>query len=73
MPFLLIGYYYEYEHLVVNFDTDKILPCRVGFVVSVSASHMVGHGAPQSGYTKDHHKIGSNCLPAWHACVRVGD
>ena len=23
------------------------------------------------GYTKDHHKNGTNCLPALHACVRV--
>ena len=24
------------------------------------------------GHTKDHHKNGTNCLPALHACVRVG-
>ena len=44
-------------------------PCRVGLVVSVSASHMVGRGfASRLGHTKDHHKIGTNCLPAIHAC-----
>ena len=36
-------------------------PCRVGSVGSVSASR-----------TKDHHKNGTNCLPAWHAMRRVG-
>ena len=47
--------------------------CRFGLVVSVSASHTVARGfAPQPGHTKDHHKNGTNCFPAWHACVRVG-
>ena len=32
-------------------------PCRVGSVGSVSASRT---------------KRSTNCLPAWHACVRVG-
>ena len=51
----------------------SILPCQVGLVVSVSASHMVGRGfAPQSGHTKDYHENATNCLPAWHAGVRVG-
>ena len=44
---------------------------RVGLVVSVSASHVVGRRfAPGSGPTKDHHKDGTNSLPAWYACVR---
>ena len=48
-------------------------PCQVGSVDSVSASHTVGRDfAPRSGHTKDHHKNGTKCLPAWHACVRVG-
>ena len=48
-------------------------PCRVGLVVSMSASHAVGRGfASRPGHTKDHHKNGTNCHPAWHACVRVG-
>ena len=34
---------------------------------SVSASHTVGRGfASRPGHTKDHHKNGTNCLPAWH-------
>ena len=42
--------------------------CWVGLVVSVSASHTVGHEfASRQGHTKDHHKNGTNCLPAWHA------
>ena len=28
--------------------------------------------ASRLGHTKDHHKNGTNCLPALHACVRVG-
>ena len=41
------------------------LPCRVCLVVWVSASHKVGHGfASRPGHTKDHHKNGTNCLPA---------
>ena len=40
---------------------------------SYSASHAVGRGfAPQPGHTKDHHKNGTNYLPAWHTGVRVG-
>ena len=40
-------------------------PCRVGLVVSVSASHTVGREfASRPGLTKDHHKNGTNCLPA---------
>ena len=43
-------------------------PCRVGLVVSVSASHIVGHEfASQQGHIKDQHENGTNCLPAWHA------
>ena len=43
-------------------------PCRVGLEVSVSASHTVGREfAPRPGHTKDHHKNGTNYLPALHA------
>ena len=45
-----------------------IVPRRDGLVVSVSASHAVGRDfASRTGHTKDHHKIGTNCLAAWHA------
>ena len=48
--------------------TQLPAPCRVGLVVSVSASHTIGHGfAYRPGHTKDHHTNGTNCLPAWHA------
>ena len=50
-------------------------PCQVGLVMSLSASHMVGRCnwfASRPGHTKDHHKNGTKCLPALHACVRVG-
>ena len=44
-----------------------LIPCRVGLVVSVSSSHTVVCGfASRSGHTKDQHKNGKNCLPAWH-------
>ena len=37
-----------------------------------SASHTVGcEFASQLGHTKDHHKNGTNCLPALHTSVRV--
>ena len=42
-------------------------------VVSISASHAVGLGfTPQQGHAKNHHKNGTNCVPAFHACIRVG-
>ena len=45
----------------INFN----IPCRVGSVDSVSASRTVGREfASRSGHTKDHHKNGTNCLPA---------
>ena len=41
------------------------VPCRVGSVGSVSASRTVGRDfAPRPGHIKDHHKNGTNCLPA---------
>ena len=49
------------------------LPCRVGLVVSASASHTVGRRLVRwPGQTKDHHTNGTNCISALHACVRVG-
>ena len=55
----------EYEGIVIF---NYLVPCRVGLVVSMSACHMVGYEfASRPGHTKDHHKNGTNCLPAWHA------
>ena len=46
----------------------KKVPCWVSLVVSVSASYTVTREfASRPGHTKDHHKNGTNCLPAWHA------
>ena len=46
----------------------RVSLCWVGLVVSVSASHTVGRElASRPGNTKDHHKNGTNCFPAWHA------
>ena len=42
--------------------------CRVGSVVSVSASRtVVREFASRPGHTKDHNKNGTDCLPVWHA------
>ena len=38
-------------------------PCRVGSVGSTVSREF----ASRPGHTKDHHKNGTNCLPAWHA------
>ena len=46
-------------------ESNPHLPCRVGSVGSVSASHTVGREfASRPGHTKDHHKNGTNGLPA---------
>ena len=48
------------------------VPCRVGLMVSVSASHTVGREfASWPGHTKYHHKNVTDCLPVWHA-MRYG-
>ena len=50
----------RYGHLTFVF-----IPCRVGSVGSVSTSGTVGRAFPsRPGHTKDHHKNGTNCLPA---------
>ena len=42
-------------------------------MVSLYVFHaVIRRFAPQPSNTKDHHKNGTNCLPAWHACIRVG-
>ena len=49
-----------------------IIPCRVGLVISVSASHTVGREfASRPAHTKDHYKNGKNSLQGMQ-CVRVG-
>ena len=53
---------------ILNIPYTVMRPCLVGSVGSVSASRTVGHEfASWPGHTKDHHKNGTNCLPAWHA------
>ena len=43
-----------------------------GFV-SMSGSSAVGCGfTHRLGNTKDLHKVGTNCLSAWHPGIRVG-
>ena len=45
---------------------------QLGLVVSVSASHAIGCGFKLwPGHTKNLNKNGTNCLPAWHACVSI--
>ena len=41
-----------------------------GLVVDMSASHVVGNRlTSRLGHTKDHHRNGTNCLPACHTCI----
>ena len=50
----------------------KSVRVRRALVVGVSASRVVGRRfTPRPGYTKDHHKNGTNCLPAKQATVGV--
>ena len=59
---------YNMYSLKYNVVLYSFKPCRVGLVVSVSASRTVSRAfASRPGHTKDHHKNGTNCLPAWHA------
>ena len=52
-------------HEPSSLPLDVIKPCRVGSVGSVSASRTVGREfASRPGHTKDHHKNGTNFLPA---------
>ena len=56
---------YIYIYIYIYTYTYTYIPCRVGSVVSVSASRTVGHEfASRPGHTKDHHTNGTNCLPA---------
>ena len=51
--------------LITGNHSVNYTPCLVGLVASVSASLTVGRGlASRLGHTKDHHKNGTNCLPA---------
>ena len=51
--------------ILFNLQCYQCTPCRVGSVGSVSASRTVGREfASRPGHTKDHHKNGTNCLPA---------
>ena len=43
------------------------ITCRVCLVVSASHTVLGGEFASRPVHTKDHHKNGTNCLPAWHA------
>ena len=55
---------YKMSHISI------LKPCRVGLVVSVSASPTVGREfASRPGHTKDHHQNGTDCPPppVWHA------
>ena len=54
---------------------QNVRPCKVGFniVVRMFASQAVGLVfASRPSHTKGHRNNGSNCLPAWPACVRFG-
>ena len=64
-PWCYIAFLSIFHIIYNNMKCLLLKPRRVGLVVSVSASHAVGRGfASLLGYTKDHHKNGTNCLPA---------
>ena len=47
---------------------SRLIPCWGGSVVSMYASHDVGHWfATLPGHTKDNYENGTNRLPACHA------
>ena len=53
-------------------DTGSIFVCicHPTHRISVLLSHAVSRGfVPRSGHIKNHHKNGTNCLPAWHAML----
>ena len=58
----------KYYAFCLQIDADSSsddVPYRVGSVGSVSASRTVGREfASRPSHTKDHHKNGTNCLPA---------
>ena len=67
MNYYLQDYHYEIQNIyfLKQFPIFALKPCRVGSVGSVSASRTVGREfASRPGHTKDHHKNGTNCLPA---------
>ena len=63
-----------FPHLFLSIKTSLFKPCRHGLVLSVSASHEIGHGfASWTDFTKDHHKNCTNSPPpSWHVSIRVG-
>ena len=64
----ITGMLYVYITAYYRYAIYHRRPCWVGSVGSVSASRTVGREfASRPGHTKDHHKNGTNCLPAWHA------
>ena len=61
------------EKLGLGMKKVRFWISRDGLVVTMSASHVVGHGLRSwLGHTKDHLINGTNCLPVWHASIRVG-
>ena len=56
-----------YKHIGYINNLRKNMAVSGWLSVSVSASHTVGRVfASRPGHTKDHHKNGTNCLPACH-------
>ena len=59
----ILFYHISYtKHFIcpVSLQSNKL--CRIGLMVSVSASHTAGRGfAFRPGHTKDHHKNVTNC------------
>ena len=63
--FVALDFSAEWFHYICLVPFINFIPCWVGSVGNVSASRTVGREfASRSGHTKDHHKNGTNCLPA---------
>ena len=53
--------------VIISMSEASGIRDRIGMAqwLSVPAFHVVGCGSvPRPGHTKDHHKNGTNCLPA---------
>ena len=61
-------------YLLTNLPPQfKIAQRQDGLVSCVSNCHVVGRGfSSRPRHTIDHHKKGTNYLPAWHTGIRIG-
>ena len=59
--------------LIFNIKRTDCKPLLGSIQIMLRDEQELGHGfAPRLGPTKDHHGIGTYCLPAWHAGIKMG-